>query len=52
MKANYTFERTGYKSEATPKKSIEEYALFGLGEGPVPAFQLSRYASKPWSIDR
>lgn len=39
---NYCLERTGCKSEAAPKKSREESALFVLGEAPVPAFQVSR----------
>ena len=42
---NLCLERTGCKSETAPKKSMEEYALFVLGEAPVPAFQLSRYNS-------
>jgi hypothetical protein len=42
MSHNLTFERTGCKSETAHKKSMEEYALFVLGEAPVPAFQLSR----------
>jgi hypothetical protein len=42
---NYTFERTGCKSETAHKKSREESALLVLGEAPVPAFQLSRYSS-------
>jgi hypothetical protein len=42
MRPNYTFETTGCKSVTAPKKSMEEYALFALGEAPVPAFQLSR----------
>jgi hypothetical protein len=46
MSLNYTFERTGCKSVAAPKKSMEEYALYVLGEAPVPAFQLSRYTPK------
>jgi hypothetical protein len=40
---NYTFERTGCKSETAHKKSREESALLVLGETSVPAFQLSRY---------
>jgi hypothetical protein len=37
-RANQWLKRTGCKSGSAPKKSMEEYALFGLGVAPVPAF--------------
>jgi hypothetical protein len=45
IRLNYTFERTGWKSETAHEKSREESALLLLGVAPVPAFQLSRYNS-------
>jgi hypothetical protein len=45
MRLNYTLERTGCKSITAHQKGREESALLMLGVAPVPASQLSRYAS-------